>query len=59
MAGGGYYPVMSDWEWANAPWNEPELKYHTCSYCEGTGEVWMGDELIKCSECGGLGEIEY
>lgn len=59
MAGGGNYPVMSDLEWANAPWNEPDVRYCTCPYCEGTGEIWLGEELVECDQCNGTGEIEY
>lgn len=52
MAGGGNYPVMSDWEWAQAPWNEPDVI--DCPYCEGTGFI---SEDIVCTECNGTGEI--
>lgn len=47
MAGGGYYPTMTDIEWRNAPWNQPEPVYDTCPDCNGDGGVWYngdGDE---------------
>jgi hypothetical protein len=37
MAGGGYYPTMTDIEWANAPWNEPDMVYEICLDCDGNG----------------------
>lgn len=40
MAGGGYYPIMTDSEWARAPWNEPDPR--TCPECEGRG-MWYCD----------------
>lgn len=40
MAGGGYYPIMSDSEWARAPWNEPDPI--DCPKCDGQGE-WYCD----------------
>ena len=44
MAGGGYYPTMSDIEWANAPWNELEPLYETCIHCCGDGGIYYNDE---------------
>ena len=49
MAGGGYYPIMTNTEWANAPWNEPNIMYETCLDCNGDGGVWInadGDVLF-------------
>ena len=51
MAGGGYYPVMSDWEWDNAPWNEPEPR--DCPYCDGEGII----DGVRCEKCDGEGVI--
>ena len=49
MAGGGYYPIMSDSEWANAPWNETETKYRLCPNCNGDRGVWYDDDDKKYS----------
>ena len=46
MAGGGYYPTMTDIEWANAPWNQPDAEYDNCPDCNGDGGVWY-DEYGK------------
>ena len=72
MAGGGYYPIMSDWEERYAPWNEPKIEYETCPYCSGGGGVWFDEdgneyseqineelEFEKCEHCEGSGLIEY
>ena len=50
MAGGGYYPAMMDWEWANAPWNEEEPNYDTCPDCNGDGGVWYDEDGEKHSK---------
>ena len=55
MAGGGNYPVMSDLEWANAPWNEPEPR--DCPFCDGTGTVFSNGDEAQCIECNGEGFI--
>ena len=52
MAGGGYYPIMSDTEWARAPWNEPDAR--ECPYCDGTGIAY---DDVECLECNGTGEV--
>lgn len=44
MAGGGYYPIMSDSEWCKAPWNEPNIVYETCPDCDGDGGVWYDED---------------
>lgn len=44
MAGGGYYPTMTDLEWANAPWNESEVHYDICPECDGDGGVWYDED---------------
>ena len=44
MAGGGYYPTMTDFEWANAPWNESEVHYDTCPECDGDCGVWYNED---------------
>lgn len=44
MAGGGYYPIMSDLEWANAPWNESEVYYDVCPDCNGDCGVWYDED---------------
>lgn len=49
MAGGGYYPTMTDIEWANAPWNEPNIAYDTCPDCNGDGGVWYNEDGKKYS----------
>lgn len=46
MLFGGNIPIMSDWEWAHAPWNEPDIAYETCPDCNGDGGVWY-DEYGK------------
>lgn len=43
MAGGGYYPKMTDWAWANAPWNQLDAVYETCPECNGDGGVWYDE----------------
>lgn len=48
MAGGGYYPIMTDVEWANAPWNEPETI--VCPVCDGTGWLYCDIEGNKITE---------
>lgn len=53
MAGGGYYPIMTDAEWARAPWNEPEPR--ECPFCEGEGTVFLNGDEVKCRECDGEG----
>lgn len=50
MAGGGYYPTMTDIEWANAPWNEPNPVYDTCPDCNGDGGVWYDEDGEKHSK---------
>jgi hypothetical protein len=50
MAGGGYYPTMTDIEWASAPWNQIEPTYDTCPDCNGEGGVFYngdGDEINR------------
>lgn len=44
MAGGGYYPTMTDVEWASAPWNQPDPTYDTCPDCNGEGGVFYNDD---------------
>jgi Zn-finger nucleic acid-binding protein len=44
MAGGGYYPTMTDIEWRNAPWNQPDIAYDTCPDCNGDGGVWYDED---------------
>lgn len=44
MAGGGYYPTMTDIEWANAPWNQPDAVYENCPDCNGDGGVWYDED---------------
>ena len=43
MAGGGYYPIMSDTDWKRAPFNQPDPEYQTCDECNGDGGVWYDD----------------
>lgn len=40
MAGGGYYPIMTDAEWDSAPWNEPCSR--VCPKCDGIA-LWYCD----------------
>ena len=44
MAGGGYYPTMMDCEWRNAPWNEPDIEYEQCLFCNGDGGEWYDED---------------
>lgn len=45
MAGGGYYPIMTDLEWADAPWNNSsEETYDVCPECDGDGGVWYDED---------------
>lgn len=44
MAGGGYYPIMTDTEWRNAPWNQPDPVYDTCPDCNGTGGDYYNED---------------
>ena len=44
MAGGGYYPIMTDIEWANAPWNQTDAVYENCPYCNGDWGVWYDED---------------
>lgn len=44
MAGGGYYPTMTDIEWRNAPWNQPDAVYENCPDCNGTGGDYYNEE---------------
>ena len=43
MAGGGYYPTMTNLEWDNAPWNQPQSVYETCPDCNGDCGVWYNE----------------
>lgn len=43
MAGGRNYPIMTDIEWASAPWNQDKAVYDTCPDCNGDGGVWYGE----------------
>lgn len=38
---------MSDIEWDNAPWNQPQAVYETCPDCNGDGGVWYDEEEDK------------
>ena len=50
MAGGGNYPLMSEIEWENAPWNQKDVEYEVCPECNGSGYIYLNENGKQISQ---------